>query len=149
MLSIQHCDPELTVRTPAQGALPRKADRHCPTACLPETAHPLRHKPANLITHEEKKVLKVLLNFVLTSRASWLTQLVVRSTCFGFTEAMALSLAPVRRVKAIRARLRCSISVLRRHRMKDVFDLFQGRCPVFPLGGRNLVGQVEYSASEY
>ena len=43
----------------------------------------------------KKKVVKLLLNFVLTSRASWLMLFAIRSICFNFIEAIALSRAPV------------------------------------------------------
>jgi len=54
--------------------------------------------------------MKLLLNFVLTP-GRLVDAPAIRSTCFNFSEAMARSLAPVRRVKATRARFRRSISV--------------------------------------
>jgi hypothetical protein len=59
----------------------------------------------------KKKVLKVLPNFVFTSRASWLTQPAIRSTCLSFSDGMALSLAPVSSVNATKARFRQAVSV--------------------------------------
>jgi len=73
-----------------------------------EICDPLRHDPGNLAPTGKKKVVKVLL--YRTSRASCI-RYSIKSTCFNFIEAMALSLAPVRSVNATRARLRRSISV--------------------------------------
>jgi hypothetical protein len=55
--------------------------------------------------------VKVLENFVCTSRASCTTLPSITSTCLSFSEAIAPSRAPVSRVKATTARLRKSRSV--------------------------------------
>ncbi len=58
----------------------------------------------------KKYVVKLLLNFVFISHASWWTQPSFKSTCFSLMEAIAESRAPVKSVKATSARLRSSIS---------------------------------------
>ena len=100
----------------------------------------------------KKKVLKVLLNFVFISRASWLMQPAIKSTCLSFNEAMALSLAPVSRVKATRARFRRSISVtvgilLMTYLICSSVGTF---CCRFAVATRvSLADRLKYSASTY
>ena len=55
--------------------------------------------------------MKVLLNLVFTSRASWKTLPAAKSTCLSFRLASALSRAPVRRARARSAWFLRSISV--------------------------------------
>ena len=70
----------------------------------------------------------------------------------NFTEVMALSLAPVRRVNAIKARLRYSISVLTGIMLMTclICSMAGTSCCRFPVAIRvSLSDRLKYSASEY